>query len=863
MRTFVLVIIASVLLSACNSGGRPSPEHDAGQGPSLQSDFEWQALNILAPGQSGDFSVAEFVQDQALGPLIGSDPSVYGEHVDDQRPLYWRQQFKNGKFLDISSREPAAEPQSGVRIYRDDFGVPVIYGDTLEDVWFGAGYALAQDRLFLLDAARRQARGTLAEVAGPSAVPDDVQARILTYTEAEYQAMLAALGEDIQRTINAYCAGSNAWIAEVTGAQIARLPAEFVALQFLPEPLTPTDVLAIGVLITRQVASNGGDEMANVAELQRLSEAFGAETALDIFRDVLWLDDKKATVTVPPELEFSNITTPPAQRPAVLQSMAEFALQIPLELAEGPGTGDFPAPSPLLPVKSTLPTFPDLRVLPERISASYQVVLDSSRTVDGSTLLISGPQLGYSYPSLLAELEVHGAGFDARGTTVPGLPVVGIGYTERTAWALTTGESKTIDSFIEELADSPTQYRHQGQIKDMDCRTETVNYRQSVGPLPAGPALASVEVEACRTVHGPVVARSADGRYARSVQYGMWMREAETAEAILEWSRADTFAEFDATMPMATWNENLMYADAEGNIAYYHPGLHPRRHPGTDQRLPIPGTGEFDHQGLLSFDELPQVRNPERGWLANWNNKPAIGWGDGTGGDASQLPAGSEGRITNWDDLLRNNDQVSFEQLLEFDRLIGRKDPRARAMVPIYLRLQGQTGLTERAQQALAALAAWDQDHYNPAIDVDDPQALDRPGETIFDALVQATRAELTQGILGPDFQRRHNVRGTHPYDAGTFDRLFVRIFSPESSSISPRFDWLQGRTQADFLKDVLDSAIAELTAQYGEDVDQWQRIHARSAINNLTGLIGPSLDMPHQDRGTWIHVIGYRPAKP
>nr|MBV6629416.1 penicillin acylase family protein [Oceanococcus sp. HetDA_MAG_MS8] len=863
MPTFVLAILASVLLSACNSGGRPSADQPSEQAPSTQDAFEWRAVNVLAPGQSGDFGLTEFVQDQALGPLIGTDPSVYGPHVDDQRPLYWLQQFKDGKFLDITDRQPSAQPRAGVSIYRDDFGVPVVYGDTLEDVWFGAGYALAQDRLFLLDAARRQARGTLAEVAGPSAVPDDVQARILTYTEAEYQAMFAALGEDIQRTIEAYCAGSNARIAEVTGGQLSQLPAEFVALQYQPAPLTPSDVLAIGVLITRQVASNGGDEMANVAELQRLSTEFDAATALDIFTDVLWQDDKKATVTVPPELEFSNISTPPEQRRAVLENMAAFALDIPLDLAQGPGTGDFPQPEPLLPVKSLIPHLPDLRVLPERISASYQVVLDSSRTVDGSTLLISGPQLGYSYPSLLAELEVHGAGFDARGTTVPGLPVIGIGYTERTAWALTTGESKTIDSFIEELADNPNEYRHQGEIKAMDCRSETVRYRQSLGPLPAGPALASVEIQACRTVHGPVVARSADGRFARSVQYGMWMREVETAEAILEWSRANTFAEFDATMPKATWNENLMYADADGNIAYYHPGLHPRRHPGTDQRLPIPGTGEFDHDGLLSFSELPQVRNPARGWLANWNNKPAIGWGDGTGGDASQLPAGSEGRITNWDDLLRNNDQLSFDQLLEFDRLIGRKDPRARALVPIYLRLQGQAELTDLAQQALARLAAWDQDHYNPAIDVDDPAALDRPGETIFDALVQATRKELTQDILGPDFQRRHNIRGTHPYDAGTFDRLFVRIFSPDTSSITPRFDWLQGRSQSEFLAAVLASAITELVAEYGEDIDQWRRIHARSPINNLTGLIGPSLDMPHQDRGTWIHVIGYIPAKP
>ncbi|MGB1556935.1 MAG: penicillin acylase family protein, partial [Oceanococcaceae bacterium] len=775
-----LMVLGCGLLSACLSGGRPADAEGGGSRPPGGA-FEMQALSILGPGQSGDFSLLEFTQDQALGPLIGSDPSVYGPHVDDQRLPYWNSEFKDGRFLDISNREPEDTPREGVRIYRDDYGVPVIYGDTLEDVWFGAGYALAQDRLFLLDAARRQARGTLAEVAGAGALADDVQARVLTYTEAEYQAMFDALSDDVRRVIQAYCDGSNLRIDEVSTTFVDELPAEFVALQYTPDPLTPIDVMALGVLITRMVASAGADEFANVAELQRLEAEYGRSEALRIFQDVLWVDDRKAAVTVPEGLTFSNITTPPEQRQAVLEAMADFALGLPLDLAEGPGTGDFETPEPLLPLplKSGM-AIPDLRALPDHISASYQVVVAPERTVDGSTLLVSGPQLGYSYPTLLVELEVHGAGFDARGTTVPGLPVVGIGYTERTAWALTTGESKTIDSFIEVLGEEPNTYVHDGEVKAMDCRTESVSFRESVGPLPAGPTLRSVDVEVCRTVHGPVVARSADGQYARSVQYGMWGREVETAAAIVDWARIDTFEEFDASMRKVTWNENLMYADADGNIAYYHPGLHPKRHPGTDQRLPIPGTGEFDHLGLMAFEELPQVRNPAQGWLANWNNKPAHGWGEGTGGDASQEPAGSEGRITNWQDLLRNDDRMSFAKLVEYDRKIGLRDPRARNLVPIYLRLQGTAGLSANEQAVLDLIAAWDQDHYNPAIDIEDPEALDRPGETAFGELVEATRSLLTESILGESFRRRHNVRGNHPYDAGTFDRLFVRIFSPE-----------------------------------------------------------------------------------
>jgi acyl-homoserine lactone acylase PvdQ len=80
---------------------------------------------------------------------------------------------------------------------------------------------------------------------------------------------------------------------------------------------------------------------------------------------------------------------------------------------------------------------------------SYSFAVAPKRTTTGAAMLVSGPQLGYSYPTQLWEVEVHGGGYDARGSTVPGLPTVGIGYGKRVAWGLTTGNSKTIDSFIE------------------------------------------------------------------------------------------------------------------------------------------------------------------------------------------------------------------------------------------------------------------------------------------------------------------------------------------------------------------------------------------------------------------------------
>jgi acyl-homoserine lactone acylase PvdQ len=172
---------------------------------------------------------------------------------------------------------------------------------------------------------------------------------------------------------------------------------------------------------------------------------------------------------------------------------------------------------------------------------SWAVAIGRARTRDGGALLISAPQLSYYYPSYLWEAEIHGAGYEARGVSVPGLPVIGIGYSPHVAWALTTGYSKTIDSFIETTCSSAqvgagtcaaNQYFHNGQWRDMECRTETIPYRASSSEtgLPSGTASLSTAHEVCRTVHGPVVARDDGAGLARTLTYAMWMREIDNGQ---------------------------------------------------------------------------------------------------------------------------------------------------------------------------------------------------------------------------------------------------------------------------------------------------------------------------------------------
>lgn len=894
---------AVVLLTACGASSPPGtleaclPQPAQTVNPDFKPAYSTAGIDMLVqsimpPGQSGHFPSAAACPSC---PAPGQAPEAYGPHIDDQRLMYWRSEFKPGRFFATEGKTPAltlalTTPVNDiVQVYRDDFGVPVVHADTAYGVWFGAGYALAQDRLFLVDQAIRQARGTSGEVLGTGSVAADVQTRVLTYSEAEYQAIFDALSQRAKTALNAHVEGINAWIdvvnADATGA---RLPQEMVALNYQPAHITTTDIMALGVLMTRKVAADGGYEMRNVAALQALEAQHGQALGRLIFKDIAWQDDRNADVTIV-DHEFTNVSTPRPLRDAVFERAADYAATLPAGLATGDGTGGYTVAAATklkLPPGFKWPVPPTQlaraierwRALPQHVSASYMMVASPDITADGSTLLVNGPQLGYSYPTLVAEVEVHGGPYDARGVTVAGLPVVGIGYGERTVWGLTTGESKTIDSFIVELDPADGErYRYKGEYRDMECRDEVVNYRSGSNGVPnisePEPGANTTTVRVCRTLYGPVVARA--GGFARSVQYAMWKHEFDTVEAALDWNSVDTAVEFHQAMSKASWNENTMYADADGNIAYYHPGLHPWRHPSADQRLPLKGDGSQDHCGTLSFSRTPKSINPARGYLHNWNNKPALGWGDSIGGDANQVPSAADGRNVNWETVIRrelDGDGLTHADLVEMDKRVGRIDPRAAALLAPILSCDGKCGLSAAEQALVAILKTWDRQHYRDEIDITaeptgDPATesegvKDSAGATIFHAIAQAMVDDIVTGVLPADFIALHTKRGIHPYEAGTFHKLVAKLLDPAKSSIAPRYDWLRGRSKAQFIKQTLGAALAELQGTYATtDPAQFRRVHHRDPVCALADpLVGPCLTMPHQDRGSWLKIVGFVP---
>lgn len=863
-----LAVVAAAALPAGAATDTPPPQ-------------QLRAVNALPPGESGFISVA----DQARG-MAGGQPGDYGPHIDDQRELFWSQRHKPGGFEKPSGTPET--PKSGVRIYRGAYGVPLVYGDTGFDVWWGAGYAAGQDRLFLADAIRRLGRGTFGELGGPAYVPDDVRVRVGAYTDAEYQAMFDALPQEGKDAITGYAEGMNAWIQKVR-LDPRLLPAEYAVLSSLPEAWSTLDTLAAGVYITRYVASAGLLEPEPLTLLRPLVAKYGTQGGLDAFADLSWQQDVKATTTIPAaEGAFDNDPVPAGQRDAVFRARASYALSLPTELDEGPGTGAYPAPAAPAPPVAVAPS-PAAQVIGttlERLhrwaqslrGGSFGFAVSPGRSATGGALLMSAPQLGYSYPTQLWELEVHGGGYDARGVSVPSLPTVAIGYGKRTAWALTTGFSRTIDSFIETTrrVGGRLEYFHDGAWKPAACRTETVKYRTSQQGVPVGPAVFSVDVPVCRTGHGPIVASTADGTRARSVQFAMWKRELETVKGILGFDRAQNLAQFRAAVSQVTWNENVLYADADGHIGYWHPGLQPIRSPLADPRFPSPGTGEYDWRGLMPFAALPHAVDPAVGYLANWNSKPAVGWVDTLGDPYSARPAGIASRVVVIQDQLAHAGKLTLAGVEQLATRVGRRDVRFGFERPLLAALP-TAGMDATTRAALAAVLAWDGTTLGAGAgtsngDFTDDTVTDGPGPTIYRVFADKLRDQVLAGLPQVAVTRSDALpvdsdpfaSTSHIFDATPADNLVLRVLRPELSALAPHRDWLAGRTRTQVVRAALADTVRALTASFGTDVSAWRGQHPRRPVDSLTGVVGPSLTMPYEDRGSWEHIVALDPpARP
>ena len=538
------------------------------------------AFNVLPPGQAGSFSFNTNSSDQV--PLYDGLTPLRGNVTSGDLPTYFKKNvFGLGGLSVQSTRTFPARP--GLTITRDSYSVPHIEGNNRDDVMYAVGFATATDRMLLMDTLRNPGRAAVLDAPGLNAfaLAQSFQPFNPTQQTEDFLAQQVDLvlarpgGQRLIDDVDNYIQGINQYRAEAgtTG-----------------RPWNRNDVVAVAALIGAVFGKGGGDEARRSQLLSALQDRLGERKGEQVWNDLRQQNDPETSVTL--DRRFRLTSPRPNQRGNAIVDAASIdneGLQAAAAAQEG------------------------------RQGASNALLVGKNRSATGHPFFVAGPQVGYFYPQILYEVDVHGGGIDARGVTFPGSgPYVELGRGPDFSWSATSAGNDIIDIFVEELCGDDTHYKHDGQCLEM-----TTFDAGTVG-FGAGTPVIFKE-----TVHGPVVGyATVDGeRVALSSARSTRNREVVSAFGFAKLNDGtvhDVPSFYEAANDIE-FTFNWFYADKD-DIAMFSGGRIPDRHPQVDLGLPTKGTGKYEWRGFLNQDEHPHGTAPSDSTLVNWNNKPAPGW---------------------------------------------------------------------------------------------------------------------------------------------------------------------------------------------------------------------------------------------
>jgi acyl-homoserine lactone acylase PvdQ len=648
-------LAAALLLASANASAQapvqPYGANDAGG-----------FRNVLPSGENGTDNAAQLAQFQLDG--------TYPPHYADQLPLYanliygsptlTNQQipdyFKDATFGvregDLASEE---SPRSDVTIQRDSaYGVPHVYGSTRAGVMFGAGYAAAADRLFLMDVLRHTGRAELSSFVGGSEgdrAMDRTQWMIAPYTEADLQSQLekapilyGAKGAQVVEDVENYVAGINAYVNAAL-LDPNKLPAEYAALGKLPSQWKATDVIAEASLIGGIFGKGGGAEVRSALALEAFEHKFGMKAGRLAWQDFREHNDPEAPVTI--SKSFPYETNSPFSKPGL--AMPDPGSVSFVQDGSGPSSTASSTGSSSAGARQVTDT-PDPMPIPNDGSLGSQLLksalagpalmsnwelVNKRHSTDGHAIAVMGPQVGYYNPQILMEEDLHGPGIDARGAAFPGVNLyVELGHGRDYAWSATTATSDNVDTFAEVLCQDEFHYLYKGSCLPME-KLERVNAWTPNASDQTEPGKETLTVY--RTVHGIVYARgTVKGQpVAFASARTTYFHEADSALGFSELNEPGFVTgpeQFEHAASDINFAFNWGYVDAN-HIAYYLSGAYPQRAASTSPDFPILGTGEYDWQGFdpalhtetdLPFEAHPHALDPS--FLVSWNNKQAPRW---------------------------------------------------------------------------------------------------------------------------------------------------------------------------------------------------------------------------------------------
>jgi penicillin amidase len=791
-----------------------------------------------------------------------------------------------------------------VRLYRDGWGVPHVYAATRHDAFFAQGFVTAMDRLLQMHLFRMAGAGRMAEVRamGPGELAGDVYMRTLNLrgaAEATWELVQQPGGEDARLALTAFAEGVNAYVRTLRDGTIP-VPTDLLVLggPAIIQDWTPVDSLVIGRVQSWDLSFDGHwDEAVALAQLLDLQERFGGTPLVGIIDDVFdYRSYTDATVL------------PPADRKAAAVRRAPRAS----DLARRPFYARLG--------RGALRGLERARAMRERTRlfgnredwGSNSWAVAGAHTASGAALLANDPHLTLRNPSIFYQIHMDtvqaGGDLSLAGVSFPGIPALILGRNANVAWSATVFYADVTDVYVEELVPgtdgAPDAVVFGRALVPLTLREELLTYPKPVG---AGcDAMLGEWTEdydetvedlgdgRCRVTlpipevphHGPVIPGSrgtdADGDPILLTWKWTGFQPTEDLRAVVGFNLA---ADLDGFLASArhfgVGNQNWLAVDSHGNIGYGAWMLVPRR-PWTEQTpveyvpwLPLPGTGEAEWNGWVAREDLPNIRNPERGWLVTANNDgagvtldgdplndgPYHGYAFDIGFRAARIherlsAAVAAGGVT-----------IPDVQAIQADHrsALGQ---RLRPALLAALAAQEGEGLTARELEAIGYLADWTLEAEDGAWPDATPQQV---GDSIATSIFNAWVTHVTRNVFDnkelaglPDqFKGRMLVRMIEqPETMATWDPVSGQSLLWDDLStvdvVETRAEILvrSFREALDFLRDP-DVVGVEAAGGFGtDDMTQWRwgRLHTVKLTHPLGGPIPPESEWPdgyprHGDR--------------
>ncbi len=480
---------------------------------------------------------------------------------------FWRQAVENDKQEEVLDFPGLQAP---VKVSFDKHRIPHIYAQTETDAYFAQGYLTARDRLWQMDMTARHAGGRLAEILGPELVETDRQQRRLGLLLAAEESVKAWRKSPDYPLIKAFLSGINTYIHRLKPRDY---PLEYKLMQFAPETWTPLHSALI-LKSMEQTLCFGNNDLQATHALQ-------------------WLGRDSFDLIYP---EYN-----PAESPVIPAGTA-FAKYNPPPPYGAIPHGQKPLPRKLLPQ-------------PPDFIGSNNWALSGSKTASGYPMLCNDPHLRLTLPSIWYQLHIETPQMDVSGVSLPGLPGIIIGHNRHIAWGVTNVGQDVLDWYAIHWTDPQKEhYLLDGEEVPVKKVVEVIRVKG------AKPIRDTVRY----TVWGPVVYEDPDEHYADLAM--QWIALSPPSEeqmsTFLRINKAKNYREFrQALRSHQSPPQNFAFASTEGNIALIIAGKFPIRRPEQGRFVQDGSRSENAWQGFIPFENLPQVLNPKRGFVASANQR--------------------------------------------------------------------------------------------------------------------------------------------------------------------------------------------------------------------------------------------------